>query len=174
MKTLLEQRTAQEKQNKKTIRTANGPRYKVRTFDLDEHGEPNPSLTDQAGKDAADIKNIIRRHDRGEIILNVQKGAAQYGDFTELNEFQENMNFIASAKESFAEIPSKIRKRFGNDPGEFYEFVTNPENQDEMVKLGLAVQNQAQRDALEAQQLAIRTAKAAAAALPADADTTTT
>jgi phage internal scaffolding protein len=48
------------------------------------------------------------------------------------------MNFIIQAQEDFALLPANVRKRFNNDPGEFFEFATNPDNYDDMVKLGLA------------------------------------
>lgn len=36
-------------------------------------------------------------------------------------------------------MPSEVRKRFGNNPGVFMDFVSNPDNKEELVKLGLAV-----------------------------------
>jgi hypothetical protein len=35
------------------------------------------------------------------------------------------------------QLPSDIRAKFDNDPGEFFEFCTDPKNADEMVQLGL-------------------------------------
>jgi hypothetical protein len=36
------------------------------------------------------------------------------------------------------EIPSEIRKQFNNNAGEFFNFVQDPNNQPELVKMGLA------------------------------------
>jgi len=33
-------------------------------------------------------------------------------------------------------IPSDIRKKFDNDPGKFYEFVSNPDNKEELKQMG--------------------------------------
>jgi hypothetical protein len=33
-------------------------------------------------------------------------------------------------------IPSDIRKQFNNNPGEFLNFVSNPDNEEEMQKMG--------------------------------------
>jgi len=174
-KELLEKQKAEKAQDKNIVRRAySGKKYKCTSWDIDTDGNPNAGKTIQSVKDECDIKNIIRKHDAGELILNTQKAAAQYGDFSELNEFQESMNIIAKATQSFAQIPSEIRKRFGNDAGAFHEFVTNPENQDQMVKMGLAVHTKEWEENKKAENKILRDAKiaaAAAAALPADAET---
>lgn len=105
---------------------------------LDENGEPEKSRTKQADKDQTDIHNIIRTYDRTGLVQHVAKGVAQYGDFTNVNEFQESLNFVIAAQQSFSELPSTIRAKFNNDPGLFFEFATNPENLDKMVEMGLA------------------------------------
>ena len=48
------------------------------------------------------------------------------------------MNMVIAARESFMELPSAIRKRFDHDAGKFLEFVTNPDNADDLVEMGLA------------------------------------
>ena len=96
-----------------------------------------PGLTKQSHKDETNVNLILRRYQKTGMInfVNAQKGA--YMD-TDPIEFQEAMNMIIQANNMFAKIPSGIRKRFGNDPKEFYEFLHNPENMDEMVRMGLA------------------------------------
>lgn len=95
------------------------------------------SMTQQAPKHEADIRNIIKKYDRTGLIANVNRGAAKYGDFSEVNEYRESLDIVREANESFMQIPSDIREKFNNDAGEFFEFVTNPDNADEMVELGL-------------------------------------
>lgn len=51
--------------------------------------------------------------------------------------YQDSMFLIADAKSKFEELPSKIRERFQNNPRKLLEFVSNPENFDEGVKLGI-------------------------------------
>jgi phage internal scaffolding protein len=96
------------------------------------------SLTQQHFKDETMIENVIRKHDRLGIVEHVQRGVAQYGDFSEINEYRESMDIINAANASFAALPSEIRRQFDNDAGEFFEFVTDPKNKDAMVKMGLA------------------------------------
>lgn len=96
------------------------------------------SLTQQHFAREADVHNIIKAYDRTGLIANVNRGVAQYGDFSEVNEYRESLDFINRAKNNFEALPSQIREKFRNNPGEFFEFANNPENAEEMIKLGLA------------------------------------
>lgn len=114
------------------FKTAYGDRKRV---GFETTGE---SLTQQSHAAAADVRNIIKQYDRTGLIANVNKGMAQYGDYSEINEYAEALNMVREANESFAEIPSHIREQFGNDAGVFFEFATNPKNKEKMIELGLA------------------------------------
>lgn len=96
------------------------------------------SLTQQSHAAAADVRNIIKQYDRTGLIANVNKGIAQYGDYSEINEYAEALNIVIQANESFAEIPSHIREQFDNNAGLFFEFATNPKNKEKMIEMGLA------------------------------------
>lgn len=114
------------------FKTAYGDRSRVTTETVGE------SLTQQHFAHDADVRNIIKQYDRTGLIANVNRGVARYGDYSEVNEYREALDIVIAAKEDFAQLPSKIREMFSNDPGKFFEFATNPENAEEMVKLGLA------------------------------------
>lgn len=96
------------------------------------------SLTQQSHAHAADVRNIIKQYDRTGLIANVNKGIAQYGDYSQINEYAEALNMVRDANESFATLPSEIRQQFNNNAGLFFEFATNPKNKEEMIKMGLA------------------------------------
>ena len=96
------------------------------------------SLTQQHFGKEADIKNIIKKHDRTGIISHVARGVASYGDYSMVNEYREALDIVNASTASFMELPADIRKQFNNDPGEFFEFATDPKNGDKMVALGLA------------------------------------
>jgi len=51
--------------------------------------------------------------------------------------FHEAMTLVVNAQAIFDHLPAETRARFGNDPGALSEFMQNPENHDEAVKLGL-------------------------------------
>lgn len=94
------------------------------------------SLTQQHFQEECDIINIIKRHDRNGIIEHVHRGKARYGDFSEVTDYREALDLVRTAQEEFNTIPSDIRKQFDNDPGKFYEFVNNPDNKNELKKMG--------------------------------------
>ncbi|AXQ66145.1 MAG: internal scaffolding protein [Microviridae sp.] len=94
------------------------------------------SLTQQHFQEECDIINIIKRHDRNGIIEHVHRGQARYGDFSEVQDYREALDLVRNAQEEFMTIPSDIRKQFDNNPGKFYEFVSNPENKNELEKMG--------------------------------------
>lgn len=99
----------------------------------------NPeNAVEQHHKELCCIDNILRRYDQTGLITHVNKAVAQYGDYTEVNEFQQSMNTVIKAQDAFMELPSHIREKFHNDPGEFFEFATNPKNKEAMCDLGLA------------------------------------
>lgn len=94
------------------------------------------SLTQQHFKEECEVINIIKKHDRNGIIEHVQRGQARYGDFSEVHDYREALDLVRNAKEEFMAIPSDIRKKFDNDPGKFYEFVSNPDNKEVLEKMG--------------------------------------
>lgn len=99
---------------------------------------PEETLTEQHHVDACSVSTILNQYDRTGLITHVNRSVAAYGDYTEVNEYQEALNTTIRAQNAFDELPSAVRKRFDNDPGEFFEFATNPANVDELVELGLA------------------------------------
>ena len=94
------------------------------------------SLTQQHFKEECDVINIIKRHDRNGIIEHVQRGQARYGDFSNVADYREALHLVRDAQDEFMTIPSDIRKKFDNDPGKFYEFVSNPDNKEELKQMG--------------------------------------
>jgi phage internal scaffolding protein len=96
-----------------------------------------PSMTKQALADNADINKIIKRYNKTGVLQNMKEFEGQYGDF-DSQDFQDAMNVVAEANTLFEQVPSTIRAEFKNDPGAFIDFATNPENQEQMAKWGLA------------------------------------
>lgn len=58
-----------------------------------------------------------------------------YMDFDEVFDYQSALHQVMRAQESFMLIAPEIRSRFDNDPGKFLEFVYDPSNKDEVVKM---------------------------------------
>lgn len=94
------------------------------------------SLAKQSFKEECDINTII---DRFGIGYEMPEGvvAPVYGDFTEVKSFQDAVNAIAAANESFDALPAAVRARFRNDPAGFVDFCSDELNRAEAEKLGL-------------------------------------
>jgi phage internal scaffolding protein len=121
------------------FRTAYAPHERSQLHFVDPDGEPLLGRCKQSHKDQCDINRIIKNHDRNGLLDHVNTAVANYGDYTEVNEYQVNLNMIKDAQASFDELPAHVRKRFVNDPGAFFEFASNPDNLDSMVEMGLAI-----------------------------------
>lgn len=91
----------------------------------------------QSFKNECDINLILGKYAKGQVIDHLAKWQGSYG-FAPALTFQEAMNAVRRAEEMFGDLDSAIRKRFSNDPAEFLAFAQNPENIEEMRKLGLA------------------------------------
>lgn len=103
-------------------------------------GEVLPSMTRQSEMEACDIHNILKQFSQVGFEELVRQNAArgQYADLTSLPDYQEALNTVIGAQAAFAALPSQVRERFLNDPARFVEFLADPANQDEAIRLGLA------------------------------------
>lgn len=92
--------------------------------------------TRQEFRAECDINVIMRRYQQTGVLEFTNKREAQYADVTG-HDYQTAMDLVANARTAFEELPSSIRARFNNDPGELLDFVHDPESYDEAVELGL-------------------------------------
>lgn len=93
--------------------------------------------TQQHFKDEVDINTIVERFGvTGEQIPTQQYPT--YEEYEGIYDYQTAMNVIVKARETFMTLPAKARARFDNSPQKFMEFIHDPDNVDEAVKLGLA------------------------------------
>jgi len=117
----------------------NGYNYDVDQASLESGLEcKDPSLTSQSSADEADINTLVRRFGLTGTMPQGLK-VPEYGDFDVVMDFQSAQNAVLAAQKSFMAMPADVRARFVNDPQVFLEFCANPENADELVKMGLAI-----------------------------------
>ena len=76
-----------------------------------------PSKTKQSLKDEADVNKIIKKYGYSHVVANMNKLEVLYGDITSRS-LEEALQLNIDAQEAFMEVPSEIRKQFGNDPGD--------------------------------------------------------
>lgn len=96
------------------------------------------SLTLQADEQNANIHFILERYQKTGALTAMIKENPQYGDFTQVPTYQESLNIVLKANEQFNNLDAKIRARFANDPTQFLNFVHDPNNKEELIKMGLA------------------------------------
>jgi len=94
------------------------------------------SLAQQHFKDECDINNILRQFNITGM-LPEQAVSPRYGDFTGINDYHSALNQVIAAEDEFMSLPATLRARFENDPAQLIDFLDNPENKNEAIKLGL-------------------------------------
>lgn len=105
-----------------------------------------PSLTQQQFKDECDINNIINRFAKTGEFLHLTSKVGQYADFSGITDYHFMLNQVLDAQSAFDSLPATLRQRFSNDPGELIQFLQNPNNTEEAIKLGLVNQTQQTND----------------------------
>lgn len=99
---------------------------------------PHASRTKQQFVEDSDINTIMRKYEKTGILdPRLQRGPGSYGDFSSATDYHTSLNQVVEAQAAFYDLSSTIRARFHNDPGELLDFLDDPANRDEAVKLGL-------------------------------------
>lgn len=96
-----------------------------------------PSLTIQSEKDKCDLEVIRAIYAKSGVMNNIRTDQPRYGDFTSSRELHDVLLRAQEAHEDFMELDAQIRARFDNDPGKLLDYVADPKNAAEAVKLGL-------------------------------------
>lgn len=101
-----------------------------------------PTMTDQQWKDDCDVNKIVKKYQNtGEFLHRTQK-VGRYGDFSEIQDYHGMLDTVLKAQDAFMTLPAEVRARFRNDPGYLLDFLHDPKNLDEAVKLGLMEKRQ--------------------------------
>jgi hypothetical protein len=104
----------------------------------------NPSKTQQNMKDSTNIRKLVETAQKTHGMSSGHPGGQtprqpMYGDFSEVGSFKEMNDKVAAARSAFMEVPSAVRRHFNNDPGQFYDFMSNPDNLEKARSLGIVV-----------------------------------
>lgn len=96
-----------------------------------------PSMALQSAAAECDIYNIIKQFNTTGLVTHVAQGTPQYGDVSDVPDYQAALEVIMTAEEQFGALPANVRREFDNDPGKMLEFIHNPNNYERGVELGL-------------------------------------
>lgn len=95
------------------------------------------SHTKQSCKEECDINNILKQYKKTGIMTHISNASASYLDLPTDFDYQSALNTVMEAEQAFAELPSKVRDRFGNDPYKFLAGLEDPAIRPELEELGL-------------------------------------
>lgn len=97
-----------------------------------------PSMTQQHFKDETMIDNILQKYAETGFLTDPfsPKRPIQFGDFSDVTDFQTAQNSVARATEYFESLPSHIRASFSNSPAEFLQALNDPEQRSKLEELG--------------------------------------
>lgn len=119
----------QLKDSKEISHHENG-RIRVRTINHE------PSKSDQTQKDSTDVNLLMKKYNNK--MANVPSPAlGKYADVSAVPQFQDALNQVIEAQNSFDSLPALVRKKFQNSPEEMIHFLSDPSNNEEAQKLGL-------------------------------------
>lgn len=95
------------------------------------------SKTKQSFVAECDVNNIMAKWKRTGVMEHMASNPPTFGDFDQAIDYQTAQNMVAAADAAFQALPAHIRERMGNNPQTFVEFMTNEDNYQEAVQLGL-------------------------------------
>lgn len=96
------------------------------------------SMTKQSFKTECDINHLLKRYQKTGLIEHVSKHNGDYSDLYDVTDYHTAINIVLDAQNSFNTLPSSLRSQFNNDPAIFLDFVSNPENSQKLIDMGLA------------------------------------
>lgn len=123
-----------------TCRRAYDVDHDIREGDLTAFHSDEPSMTQQHFTQDANINEIVRRFGLDGQPLPIPDFQGMYTDLRDIPDLRTVLEHARTAKEQFLELPPKLRARFHNNMLEMWEFINDPENKEEALKLGLLVE----------------------------------
>lgn len=99
-----------------------------------------PSLTVQSEKDSCDINSVLLKYAAAGTTPAIEfyksYDPSAFTDNFHSGDFQAVSDRICSFTAAFNSLGSSLRARFSHDPAVFLDYLSNPANRDEGVKLG--------------------------------------
>ena len=109
-------------------------------IDTPHNEKRDAAVTQQHFAKDTDINEIVKRfgiHDGSIPLPDLFNNPRLFGDFSEATDLRTTLDLARDAQEKFDLLPANIRKRFNHDPVALHEFISDPANDDEAIRLGL-------------------------------------
>lgn len=91
------------------------------------------SLTKQSFRQETDINRLLDRAQKAGTLSHLEKYQPMYGEMSDFNFFEAQV-MLSKGREAFMELPSEIRKEFNQSPKEFFDFVNDPANKNNLAE----------------------------------------
>lgn len=97
------------------------------------------SKTDPSWRDECDASKIIERFKKTGHFTHKASRPGSYADVSDVPDLLRAFKIKEEAQKEFGKIPATIRERFDNRMERYLEFLADPQNDEEAVRLGLKV-----------------------------------
>lgn len=95
------------------------------------------SMVQEQFADACQTDTIIRKYNTMGLNPFIASGGSKYLDTTQIPDFICAQNAHIKVREFFEGLPADIRLEFNNDPMNFAEVVSDPQNEDYLREIGV-------------------------------------
>lgn len=105
-----------------------------------KHGKPEErkytphGRTKQSQKKECDINLLLERNARSGALSHLDKYQPMYGDYSDYD-FEHHINMITGGQTIFEHLPAEVKREFHQSAQKFFEYVTDPENQERLPEL---------------------------------------
>jgi len=99
--------------------------------------QTKPGRTQRAFKDETDVNKIIAKYKKTGQWTHVTNKTGTYADMTEIGDYQAALQTTINAEMAFMKLPSEVRAKFENNPGQLIEFLKDEKNNEEAIRMGL-------------------------------------
>lgn len=132
---------------------------RVGDLDFPADDPKSKSMTQQNFAEEVDVNTIVNRAIKSGVLADSASMAGRvaiFGDFSGVGDFKSCLDKVIAAQGAFNDLPLDIKQRFNFDPGAIIDFLADPKNVEEAVKLGLLP-----KSIIEAKDAAAKAAEAA-------------
>lgn len=98
--------------------------------------DPSEDMTLQEYAEEADVNVMLRKFGVTGVLPVVDRKPF-FADFSNIPDYQTALNMVKEMDAAFMQLPAEVRKAIDNDPARVEEWISNPENKEAALKMGL-------------------------------------
>lgn len=91
----------------------------------------------QEDREACDMNTIFARYMRTGVWDQTARVAPVFADVSSVPDFRAAVELVQAVQGAFRNLPAAVRRAFGEDPASLVEFLADPRNREEAIRLGL-------------------------------------